>query len=58
MDSSNICRECGDLNIKLVCSECGNVEELRLSILTSGAVISCSECGKLVVETRGCIYGR
>lgn len=37
---------------KLVCRECGNVEELPLQIVTGDATISCSSCGKLIVETR------
>lgn len=40
--------------IKLVCRDCNHIEELPLKIVTSGAVISCSECGGLIVESKGC----
>ena len=39
-------------NDKFVCRECGKIEELPLKIVVSGAVISCSECGSLIVETK------
>lgn len=39
--------------IKLVCRECGYIEELPLKIVVYGAVISCSECGSLIVESKG-----
>ncbi len=40
-----------DKFVRLVCRECGNVEELPLKIMTGDCVISCSSCGKLIVET-------
>ena len=47
-----VCRECGEIDVKLVCRECGKIEELPLKIVVSGAVISCSDCGSLIVETK------
>ena len=46
------CRECDSIDVKLICRECGKIEELPLKIVVSGAVISCSECGSLIVETK------
>lgn len=39
--------------VKLVCRECDNIEELPLKIVIGGAVISCSSCSALIVETKG-----
>lgn len=39
--------------VKLVCRECKHIEELPLKIVVYGAVISCSECGGLIVESKG-----
>ena len=46
------CGECGEIDVRLVCRECDKIEELPLKIMVSGAVISCSECGSLIVETK------
>lgn len=39
--------------VKLVCRGCDNVEEVPLKIVVYGAVISCSSCGGLIVESKG-----
>ena len=48
-----VCRECGEIDVQLVCRECGEIEELPLKIVAAGALISCSACGSLIVETKG-----
>ena len=39
--------------LKLVCRDCGNIEEVPIKIVHAEAVISCSSCGALIVETKG-----
>lgn len=39
--------------VKLVCRDCEHIEEVPLKIVAYGAVISCSECGGLIVESKG-----
>lgn len=44
-----------NVNVKLVCRQCDNIEEVPLNIVLGGAVISCQSCGAFIVETK-CIY--
>ena len=38
--------------LKLICQNCGNIEEVPLGIVTGGAEISCESRGSLIVETK------
>ena len=46
------CQRNDNTGQRLSCRECDKIEELPLKIMVSGAVISCSECGSLIVETK------